>query len=114
MTKHADDDGAVEMLEAATAEDSFLAALQDLERRYQEMRATWDDELQEARSQVKPLQEAYVQLEEELRQAHARIEREAQRAERHKHRARHLADGVKAIHRAMFSGNVFELILRPA
>ena len=55
--------------------------------------------------------ESERQAAEELRWP-AQLEREHRRAERHKERARRLAEGLKSIHRALFEGNVFTLILR--
>src|SRR5204862_6256138 len=78
-------------------------------------RAAWErqqalqDGLQE---QLSRLRDANRQLTQDLEQARRRLDAEEKKARRYQERARQLADALKAIHRALFEGNLFSLILK--
>src|SRR4051812_18338213 len=95
--------------------DPVLASLQLAESQYLEFRGQCDQqamELKEIRLQAERLREVHDQLTLEVQQAQAAVRAERKRAERHKERAKHFAEGLKAIHKALFHGNVYDLILR--
>ncbi len=95
--------------------DPVLAALHQAEEQYQEARAGWEQRLAEmgdARAAAASLHEANQRLTQELQKQQGLLARERQRAERQRERARQLAEGLKAVHRALFEGNVFALILK--
>jgi putative nucleotidyltransferase with HDIG domain len=69
-------------------------------------------ELKETQLQAERLRNVHDQLTLEVQRAQAALRVERKRAERHKERAKHFAEGLKAIHKALFHGNVCDLILR--
>ncbi len=92
--------------EAIPAEaDPVIAALETTHEQYQQMRSSWE-------GKVLDLEEGNQKLTEQVDQLRAQQVREKQRAERHKQRARMMAEEIKNIHRALFDGNLFNLILR--
>ncbi len=114
-------DGAVGVLEAPPflnqdgEVDPVLAAMEDARKRYEEARAAWQRQLAglaEARSEAALARQARNQVEEEIQQVRDQLAHERRRAERHKERAKRLAEGLKTVHRALFDGNVYGLILK--
>lgn len=67
---------------------------------------------QSLQSQVQPLKAANAALSEEQQMLQALVERERERAEGYKRWSDRLTDMMKELHRALFGGNVHELILR--
>lgn len=95
--------------------DPVLAALGQAAQRYRAVQALWERdvaELQQAREELAGAREERREVLEELDRTRALLDRERQLASRHRERARQLAAALKDIHRALFRGNVFELILR--
>src|SRR3954451_19514397 len=95
--------------------DPVLSALQTAEALYLDARSQWDQlaaELKEARLQVEHLQRLHDRLADDVRRQEAQLQEERARAERQRRRANQLAAGLKAVHRAIITGNVYEMILR--
>lgn len=95
--------------------DPVLSSLGAAREEYLHSRERWMQQLadlRQAEAEAQRAVEAERQAAAELRLAHEQLDRERRRAERHKERARRLAEGLKSIHRALFEGNVFTLILR--
>lgn len=85
----------------AASGDRLLAALDDVDASYRRARA-------EAERRVSELYQARGELDQSRRES----EQERATADRHRQRADQLAAALKDIHRALFSGNVYELILK--
>ena len=97
------------------AQDPVLAALSRTAEQYRATRDAWKSEMAEARAVVDELalaREAERNALEELRRVRGALEKERQQAMRQRERAERLAAALKDVHRALFSGNVFDLILK--
>jgi putative nucleotidyltransferase with HDIG domain len=97
------------------ADDPVLTALGTAGTEYVRVR---DDLLrnltlaEQAAADAARAREAERQMAGEVDRLRAHLERERKRAARMQERARQLADAVKDLHQAFFSGNVYDLILR--
>ena len=85
--------------------DPVLSSLNEASEQYRAARTSWQRDLEVAR-------EAERAAVEELRRVRGQLDKERQRTSRHRDRAEKLASALKDLHRALFSGNVFEMILR--
>lgn len=97
------------------AEDPVLANLARAEAHYQAVRAAWARdaaEVQRAREEAAEAREARRHAAEEAHRLRGLLDKERQRAARHKDRAQRLAAALKDVHRALFGGNVYDLILQ--
>jgi putative nucleotidyltransferase with HDIG domain len=111
------------------ADDPVLSHLQRAEEAYRAHRGEVErliaalhqarGQLDEARRQVEETRGRLGQAEDRSRELDALLaasererEHERARADRHAERARRLADALKDIHRAVFSGNIYELLLK--
>ncbi len=95
--------------------DPVMGALRRAEAEYLAARSQWDQQamaLKEARQQVERLEQLHDRLASDLKQQQARLDEERRRAERHRQRANQLAAALKTIHRALFGGNVYQMILQ--
>lgn len=107
---------------SSPARDTVDPVLFDLERaeaEYREREAEWQRqmedlrrELKEAGFRVQAAQDDHVRLQEEIEAARQLAAQERERAERERQRVREREHLLADIHRALFGGNVHELILR--
>ena len=97
------------------AEDPVLADMKQAEEQYHQFRARWQRQaadLMTAQAQVADLEEQHRQLAFSLDVARRQAEHERRQAERQRVRAEKLAEIIKDLHRAIFSGNIYDLVLR--
>ncbi len=95
--------------------DPVLDALAQAEATYRSTRAVWSRALQEAeqaRDDRAAAEDARRTAEDEARQLRAELAAERERTVRHRERANRLAASLKEVHRALFGGNVYDLILK--
>ncbi len=107
--------GATAVLTAAEDGDPVLAALDETREQYLRAREAWErqaGELRQARMELMEARDAERRAAEEVKQARAQLGLLRERADRHRQRADRLAAALKSIHRALFEGNVFQLILK--
>jgi putative nucleotidyltransferase with HDIG domain len=98
-----------------TVDDPVIGALEQATALYLDTcaaRVHAQQEMQQAQRDAAAAREARQELEEELEQTQGQLAQARARAEANRARAEQLAAALKNIHRALFSGNVFELILR--
>jgi HD-GYP domain-containing protein (c-di-GMP phosphodiesterase class II) len=88
--------------------DPVLAALGRAEAAYREARTAWSQEAVTAEDAIA----ARDRAEAELRRVAADLKAERAAAAGQRERAKRLAAALKDVHRALFTGNVFDLILR--
>ena len=93
------------------AEESYRSIRGDMERLIAELART-TGHLEETRRQLGEAQGETRSLSAQLAATEQDRQQEQARAERHRERAQQLADALKDIHRAIFSGNVYELLLK--
>jgi len=101
--------------DTANASDPVLTGLKETEQAYLKVRGAFDrriDELDEAEAQRDQAREAERELTEDIRRLRDQLTREKKRSARHEERSRQLAEALKDIHRSLFDGNVYKLILR--
>ena len=97
------------------ADDPVLGALDQIEASYRDLCARWQHQATEAtqaRRELAGTREEGRRLADELAGERARSERERAQAERQRSRADGLAATLKEIHRSLFHGNVYDLILK--
>src|SRR4051794_9127897 len=97
------------------AGDPVLADLEQAEKDYQAWRAEWERdraEVAEARAVREDLEKEIKRLEARLGTAKKRGAQQRKQIARHKARAEQLAAHLKEIHRALFAGNLYDLILK--
>lgn len=97
---------------AAPMADPIFDTLERAGKLYHEAHATWERHADDARADAAAARAAERDVREQLQQARALLDVERKRAERHKDRAAKLAAALKDVHKSLFSGNVFEAILR--
>ncbi len=100
------------VLDGAVNGDPVLSSLDQTREVYTKEKEVWEHRADELAQQARQAQEQQKQTADELRQARAQLARERQRAEHQKERANRLAESLKSVHRALFDGNVFSLILK--
>jgi chromosome segregation ATPase len=108
-----EDDRAVEL--DAGVSDPVLSALAETESRYAAMRVAWDQQMEGLRAAQDELAQARQmeqQLADEVQRLREELQVERERVARSRTRARGLAEALKNVHRALFDGNVYTLILR--
>lgn len=88
------------------------ASLQSSMQASQEQTEEQARRLQEAQEELAQAQELVSRLETDLRETRELREREHEAARRYRERATQMAEGFKRIHRALFEGGVYGLILR--
>jgi putative nucleotidyltransferase with HDIG domain len=93
------------------AEESYRSIRGDMERLIAELAQT-RGQLDETRRQLDQAQGQTRSLGAQLAATEQDRQQEQARAERHRERAQQLAEALKEIHRAIFSRNVYELLLR--
>jgi putative nucleotidyltransferase with HDIG domain len=96
-------------------EDPVLQALSATETQYREFRASWvrqEEELRQMRQMLADAQATSEQLTAQLEHTRVDLERERFLAARQRDQARRLAESLTNIHRALFSGDLYALILR--
>lgn len=95
--------------------DPVAAALRQAEARYQEMRESWESQAIQFRSAQERLNETeahIARLKNEVKAGKEQLELERRTAERQRVRADQLASNLKDIHRSLFEGNIYSLILK--
>lgn len=95
--------------------DAVLTKLRQAEELYQQFQARWEGQigaLAEARGQLVTAQETNDQLAHALAAARRQLEQERAKAARERERAQVVSALLKDIHRSLFGGNVYDLILR--
>jgi len=96
-------------------DDAVLAGLAQVEELYQQFRARSAEQfgaLLDTRTQLADARDTIRALTEELVASRQQGEQERARAERQRERANQLSAILKDLHRSLFSGNIYELILR--
>lgn len=94
--------------ELATANVGLQASMQATQEKAEEQ----GRRLQEARAEVERMQGSLSKLETDLKQTQEQREQERKATQRYKERAGQLAENFKHIHRAIFEGGVYGLILK--
>ena len=100
---------------AAPVADPVLEALDRAGGHYRAIRAAREREAQDAldvRGELVEARRAEREAREQLSHLREQLEAERRRAQRHKDRAARMATALKEVHRTLFSGNVYEAILR--
>ena len=99
--------------------DPVLRHLARAEAEYRERRGSWerdraelDAALATALADLGRVRDENVSLGAQLGRTEAELGDERERGERHRRRAERLAELLKEIHRSLFDGNVYELVLR--
>lgn len=97
----------------------LVADLQQTEKHFREIHAGWDRQATELSRQLKETQFQLASAQKEnasqaqdLDQAWRQVEQQRKQAERNRERANQLAGLLKDIHRSLFAGNIYDLILR--
>jgi len=100
-------------------QDPVLLHLAQADREYRQARAELEQErkelsaaLGETQRQLMNAREINGQLTRTLEVSQAQTEEERRKAARHREKAKQLADIIKQIHRSLFDGNIYGLILR--
>ncbi len=95
--------------------DAVLAKLRQADELYRQFQARWERQaaaLLDAQTRLATLEETNEQLVHTLRALRRQLDQERERAARERERAKQLSGLLKDIHRAAFTGNVYELILK--
>jgi HD-GYP domain-containing protein (c-di-GMP phosphodiesterase class II) len=92
--------------------DPVLAALRQAEERYREIYAALQQENAAASRELTQARERNERLTEQLATERRELDQERIRAHNQRDSAGVLAAALKEIHRALFSGNIYELILK--
>lgn len=95
--------------------DPVLEGLDQADAAYRAMRARWARDLrdaQQARADLAAAEAARRAAEDEVRQLRADLAAERERTARQRERANRLAAALKDVHKALFHGNVYDLILK--
>ncbi len=96
--------------------DPVLESLAEAEERYRQARANWARQVaglkQSHEAAVAQASDDREELVAEVRRLTEEAARERERANRQQALARRLADGLKDVHRSLFDGNVYSLILK--
>jgi HD-GYP domain-containing protein (c-di-GMP phosphodiesterase class II) len=93
---------------APTRDDPLLTALRRAEARYREIYR----DLHQQRAAVSEARAENEKLSQKLAARELELREERRRAEHHRERLDELAAAFKEIHRALFSGNIYDLILK--
>lgn len=97
------------------SEDPVLQPLHEAEREYKQFLLRWEEKCEQLdTTSAKLTQEeaANKQLASQLQAARQHLEQERKRAEREKVRAKEMAGCLKDLHRSLFDGNIYSLILK--
>lgn len=100
------------------AEELYKELQSDAQQQRIELESTQSElgskqsQLESTRSQLERIQQSNKDLDEKLQATHRQIEQERIRAERQRERANQLAGCLKDLHRSLFDGNLYSLILR--
>jgi putative nucleotidyltransferase with HDIG domain len=104
---------------AGSMEDPVLASLRYAEEEYRKQRLRCDRENEElwnklsaSQAELERADDTVARLTQELAQVRAQAQAEQQKALRQQDRANQLSGALKEIHRALFRGNVYDLILQ--
>jgi putative nucleotidyltransferase with HDIG domain len=95
--------------------DPVLYHLNQAEAEYRQFLAKWEQHvtaLHDAEAKLDGEEQANRKLKRSLEESKAQAEQQRKRAERYKERANQLAASLKDIHRALFNGNIYNLILK--
>jgi hypothetical protein len=94
------------------SDDPVLIALRQVEARYREMHALLQEDSATVREQLDRAREDQQRSREQETMLRRELDAERARAERHREQASAYAAALKEIHRSIFSGNVYDLILK--
>jgi HD-GYP domain-containing protein (c-di-GMP phosphodiesterase class II) len=109
MTRSRRNDGAEQAQEAQpAADDPVLAALRQAELHYREAYRA----LEQQRAELARVRADKARLSSQLAAQQAEVDQLRRRAERQRQRADALSTALNDVHRALFGGNVYELILK--
>ncbi len=95
--------------------DPVLRSLHEAEEEYKEFRALWDEQSSELEATSEKLtreEAAGKRLAAQLESAKKHLDEEKKRAERERKRTKELTTCLKDVHRALFDGNIYSLILK--
>lgn len=95
--------------------DPVLRALEEVGQEHLQARAAWEQEreaMRQALAEYRQAMETNRRLQEEQKQYQARLAAERRRAERYKLRGDQLSQELRNLHKALYDGNVFSLILK--
>lgn len=96
-------------------EDPVLAGLDQAKTHYRKLRTTLEHQLEELAETQKEMQRAQKRagdLREKLAATQRKLQDEQKQAARQKERADHLAELLRDVHRSIFGGNIYDLILK--
>lgn len=97
---------------AEGGDDPVLAHLDQAEEEYRRRTDAQDARLEQVDAARRQAEQRCQELGTELAQTRRRLEEQVASAECYRTRAKHLREMLKEVHRALFTGNVYELILR--
>lgn len=109
------DERAAQLQEARNEVDSLVATAAGLQESLRDSQQQTDEQsrqVAEAQAQLGRVQEAVSRLEADLKDSREQREEEHRLAQRYRERSTQLADSLKQIHRALFEGGVYSLILK--
>ena len=93
-------------------QDPVVTALRQAEAHYRAIYEDLEHQRAEAEREVARAREDNQRLSNQLAEHQSQLEHERRRAQHQRERAETLASSLKDIHRALFSGNVYDLILK--
>lgn len=96
-------------------DDVVLAGLQQVEHDYRDVQRQSQDHtsaLRQAQGDLAQAQDENTRLSQRLLTAQRHLREERKQAKQQRERAQHLTEALKHIHRALFTGDVHDLILR--
>jgi HD-GYP domain-containing protein (c-di-GMP phosphodiesterase class II) len=94
------------------ADDPVLAALRQAEAHYRQLRAQLDQRSADLERDLARARDESESLRHRLAAQELAVERERHLAQQQRESAHSLASALKEVHRALFSGNVYDLILK--
>lgn len=94
------------------ASDPVLSPLKAVEDNYQQIVREWAEQIATANDKAKRAEQEKRQLEDKVASLQDQVALEREKAEIHREKAGRLASCVKDVHRSLFDGNIYSLILR--
>lgn len=99
----------------STTQDPVLQSLHDAEKEYKQALRRWDEESakhDDTLEQLEKVEATAAKLKAQVDGLKEQMEQEKKRAEREKVRAKEMATCLKDLHRSLFEGNIYSLILK--
>ncbi len=106
---------AAQLQDARKEVDNLVATAAGLQESLRESQQQTDEQSRqcsEAQAEIKRIQEMVARLEADLKDSQDQREQEHRMSQRYRERSTQLADSLKQIHRALFEGGVYSLILK--